>query len=269
MSEENTTETFQSPVTAIVIREKPAFLKDLAENTAMMNSLIKDIQQIDSNYSEYEKSIAYGHYLTEIRKQIIGKPLDIIRSLMNTGIGFKTDRNPNDPKNKQAPYDDEIVKNCVVQAIMHGLRIHGNEFNILGGNFYATKEGLERIVNTNPLLEREIKEKIKQMKQSSDTGTWAITYEYEFKLKECAEVKGEVTFYIKGKMGNYEIPLDAIQGKAKRKLYKVIYNKMTQGFKLEDADDIDDIDLPGQLKDTGAKSKLSQLGKDSNKEKLS
>ena len=37
----------------------------------------------------------------------------------------------------------------------------------------------------------------------------------------------------------------------------------------QNIDDIDDIDLPGQLKDTGAKSKLSQLGKDSNKEKLS
>lgn len=244
---------------SIIVQEKPNFLKELSKNTEIMNSLISDISKIDENWTHYEKSLAYGYYLTKIKEQIVGKPLEIIKSLMNTGIGFKTDRNPNDPncKNKEI-YSDDIIKNCVVQAIMYGLRIHGNEFNILGGNFYATKEGLDRIVHSNPLLEEKAKEKIKGFRQDDKTGIWGISFEYLYKLKGEAKVSEEVTAYVKGKIGNYDIPFDAVMGKAKRKLFKVMYNDMTQGFKLEDADDIDDIELE---KIAGDKPKISQLGK--------
>lgn len=235
--------------------EKPNFLKDLAKNVEQMNLLICEVQQLSQNLTEYERSIAYGHYLTEIKNQIAGRPLEIIKSLMNTGIGFKTDR-PNEKSN--SVYPDEVIKNCVVQAIMHGLRIHGNEFNILGGNFYATKEGLDRIVHNNPLLEEKVKEKVKTFQQSDKTGIWGFTFEYSYKLKGESKVTEEVTVYVKGKMGNYDIPFDAVMGKAKRKLYKTIYNEMTQGFKLEDADDVDEIETE---KISAEKSKISQLGK--------
>lgn len=270
MSEENTTETIQSPVTTIVAPKKPDFLQALSKNTEVMNSLIKDVQNLSSNLNGFEKSMAYGYYLNEIRNQFTGKALELIKNLMNTGLGFKTDRNPKDPmcKNKE-PYSDDIIKDCATQAVMHGLYIHGNEFNILGGNFYATKEGLERIVNQNPNLERSVKEVGKGFKQNPENGIWGLSFEYEFKLKEKQEVKDSIVVYVRGKQGNYEIPFDAVMGKARRKLLKTIYNKMTNGFWLEDADDIDDIDSIKNLSDTGAKSKLSQLGKEPAKEKIS
>lgn len=228
--------------------EKPAFLKELSQNTAMMNQLISDCKILTSNISEYEKSLLYGHYLVQIKNQISGKVLEIVKDLMNTGIGFKTDK---------PTYSDEIIKNCVTQAIMHGLRIHGNEFNILGGNFYATKEGLERIVNRNPDLERKIIIKSKGFKKSPETEIWALSFDYDFKLKDRQEIKDDVTVYVRGKQGNYEIPLDAVLGKARRKVLKTIYNQMTQGFfLLEDADDIDDIP---ESKEANKESKVSQL----------
>jgi hypothetical protein len=228
--------------------EKPLFLKELSQNTTMMNQLISDCKILTSNISEYEKSLLYGHYLVQIKNQISGKVLEIVKDLMNTGIGFKTDK---------PTYSDEIIKNCVTQAIMHGLRIHGNEFNILGGNFYATKEGLERIVNRNPDLEKKIIIKSRGFKKSPETEIWALSYEYEFKLKDRQEIKDDVTVYVRGKQGNYEIPLDAVLGKARRKVLKTIYNQMTQGFfLLEDADDIDDIP---ETKEAIKESKISQL----------
>ena len=188
----NTTEKVALVVTppkVLEVQEKPPFLKELSRNTELMNKLISEIQQINENWTHYEKSIAYGHYLTEIKNQIKEKPLEIIKSLMNTGIGFKTDR-PND-KCREV-YSDEIIKNCVVQAIMHGLRIHGNEFNILGGNFYATKEGLDRIVHNNPLLEEKVKDKVKSFRQDDKTGIWGITFEYTYKLKGESKVTEEI-----------------------------------------------------------------------------
>lgn len=228
--------------------EKPAFLKELSQNTTMMNQLISDCKILTSNISEYEKSLLYGHYLVQIKNQISGKVLEIVKDLMNTGIGFKTDK---------PTYSDEIIKNCVTQAIMHGLRIHGNEFNILGGNFYATKEGLERIVNRNPDLERKIIIKSRGFKKSPETEIWALSFDYDFKLKDRQEIKDDVTVYVRGKQGNYEIPLDAVLGKARRKVLKTIYNQMTQGFfLLEDADDIDDI---AELKEGEKEEKVSKV----------
>ena len=246
--------------TEIVPLEKPQFLKELSSNIAVMNQLITDCKMLTSNVSEYEKSLMYGHLLVEIKEQISGKAFDIIKKLMNTGLGFKTDHNPNaeDARYRKPVYDDEIVKNCITQAIMHGLRIHGDEFNILGGNFYATKAGLERIVNRNPNLERRIRDKVKGFKKSQETEIWAVNYEYDFKLKNQDEVKDEITVYVKGKQGNFEIPLDAVLGKARRKLLKTIYNQMTFGFfSLEDADDIDYTSETKEIND--GKSKVSQL----------
>ena len=249
-------------VSVAIVAQKPAFLQELSKNTEVMNSLIKDVQNLATNLNGFEKSMAYGYYLNEIRNQFTGKALELIKNLMNTGLGFKTDRNPKDPmcKNKE-PYSDDIIRDCATQAVMHGLYIHGNEFNILGGNFYATKEGLERIVNQNPNLERSVKEIGKGFKQNPENGIWGLSFEYEFKLKDRQEVKDSVVVYVRGKQGNYEIPFDAIMGKARRKLLKTIYNKMTNGFWLEDADDIDEIDSVKVLVDNGAKSKASQLGK--------
>ena len=246
------------PIESPATLEKPQFLKALSQNTEIMNKLISECAILSTNVSEYEKSLMYGHYLVEIKKQISGKVLEIVKDLMNTGLGFKTDHNPHDPqcRNKEL-YSDEIIKNCVTQAIMHGLRIHGNEFNILGGNFYATKEGLERIVNRNPGLEKKIVIKSRGFKKSQETDIWALSYEYEFKLKDRQEIKDEVTVYVRGKQGNYEIPLDAVLGKARRKVLKTIYNQMTQGFfLLEDADDVDDIP---EIKEGNKESKISQL----------
>ncbi len=242
--------------------QKPAFLADLSKNTEVMNKLITDVQQLATNLTNYERSMAYGYYLNEIRNQITGKALDLVKNLMNTGLGFKTDRNPKDPncKNKEI-YSDDIIRDCVTQAIMHGLYIHGNEFNILGGNFYATKEGLERIVNQNPNLERSVKDIGKGFKQNPENGIWGLSFEYDFKLKEKQEVKDSIVVYVRGKQGNYDIPFDAIMGKARRKLLKTIYNKMTNGFWLEDADDVDDIEQTKIIPESAANSKLSQLGK--------
>lgn len=260
MSEEKT-ETKPSITTEIVKTDnRPEFLKEISKNISAMNKLIVDVQELTSKVSEFERSMMYGHYLVKIKEQFNGKTLEIVKNLMNTGIGFKTDRNPDDPNCKYKDvYSDEIIKNCATQAIMHGLRIHGNEWNILGGNFYATKEGLQRIVRANPNLERKIKETIKGFKQSSESHIWEFKCEYEFKLKGEQEVKDSVNIYVRGKQGNYDIPFDAVMGKAVRKLLKTIYNEMNHGFHLEDADDVDELETVGSLKEPGAKTKISQL----------
>jgi len=245
--------------TALVIK-KPQFLQNLEKSTNQINDIMSQLNQLASITSDFEKGLMYAHFISEMKASIEGKTFEIIKNLMNTGLGFKTDRNPNAAINPKSPYPDEIVKDCVVQAMIHGLRIYGNEFNIIGGNFYVTKEGLERIVLSHPNLEKKVDLQFKGSKQSPDTGKYAITWEFSFKFKGSQEVSGTNIVFVNGKVGknDYDVSFDSVLGKARRKILNYIYNEMTNGFKIQDADDIDDIIIEAEVTED-KKSKISQI----------
>lgn len=73
---------------------------------------------------------------------------DVVRTyfipLMNTRAGFLTDKNPARPKKGQqppTPYGIQEVKSCLKDAILKGLLPVGNQFNIIAGSVYITREG--------------------------------------------------------------------------------------------------------------------------------
>lgn len=245
----------------------PTKLLKVKQSSEHIDSLLKDLKSLSSNMQEFEKSLYYAHYLIEIKKSFTDDVMELIRSLMNTNIGFKTDRNPLMSRGV-TPYNDEVIINCAVQAMMHGLRIHGNEFNIIGGNFYVTKEGLERIVPSNPNLEEELNTSIESAAPNEKSGNWLIVYQYSYKLKSRAKVNKSLKVIVKGRLKNskdsekeFEIPLDAVLGKAKRKLLKHIYNEMNNSLdsnfmRLEDTDDAEEIGLESEKTE---KVKISSL----------
>jgi len=73
-----------------------------------------------------------------------------IESLMDTPLGFRTDSDPkvfNKKKNKHnEPYDWVIVREASIEAMLRGLQLVGNQFNIIAGRFYGTKEGFEFLI---------------------------------------------------------------------------------------------------------------------------
>ena len=72
----------------------------------------------------------------------------VFEPLMNTKIGFRTDKDPNRPRKKKdgtfetpKPYSTEVVRDCIIDAVINGLMPTGNQFNIISGTMYPTKEG--------------------------------------------------------------------------------------------------------------------------------
>lgn len=63
--------------------------------------------------------------------------------LMGRPLGFRTDR---DLKPANERYSIGEVRECAIVALLSGFEVYGNEWNIIGGNFYAAKNGLERKV---------------------------------------------------------------------------------------------------------------------------
>jgi hypothetical protein len=68
---------------------------------------------------------------------------DTFMPLMNIKAGFLTDKSGKPDKDgKIYPvYSVDIVKSCLKDAIMAGLLPTGNQFNIIAGRMYPTKEG--------------------------------------------------------------------------------------------------------------------------------
>lgn len=79
---------------------------------------------------------------------------DVVRiyfmPLMNTRAGFLTDRNPAKPKRGQqpaTPYSINEVRACLKDAILKGLLPVGNQFNIISGSVYITREGYTALLS--------------------------------------------------------------------------------------------------------------------------
>lgn len=73
-----------------------------------------------------------------------------ITALQDTAIGFRTDR---DPKQKRrgtqeynTAYSYNVVKDCAIEAGLRGLQLVGNQWNIISGRTYCTKEGFEFLI---------------------------------------------------------------------------------------------------------------------------
>lgn len=91
--------------------------------------------------------------IEELRKVIQQQAVKArILSLMNSRLGFLTDKSgkPNWKGEVQKPYAFDQIEDAVIDALINGYRLVGNEFNIIAGNFYAAKNGKERQVKELP-----------------------------------------------------------------------------------------------------------------------
>lgn len=156
--------------------------------------------------------------------------------LMGTRIGFLTDRDkPKDGK-PQTPYDWQTIRDCVIDAACKGLAPVGNQFNIISGSMYPTKEGFS-------ILLKKIGCKHIINKGPDTSNPNAPTAVIECGI--CYEYKGQKNKYtiIATPKKNAYSSLDQLQGKAERKAKKHLYEYLT-GIDLGDADeesgDVDD-----------------------------
>ena len=69
---------------------------------------------------------------------------EVFMPLMNTKIGFLTDRNgkPDSRGNVKPLYSRSVVRDCIIDAVSIGLLPTGNQMNILAERMYPTKEGI-------------------------------------------------------------------------------------------------------------------------------
>lgn len=154
--------------------------------------------------------------------------------LQNTPLGFLTDK-------PDGGYPGPVVQECLIEALLRGFRPVNNEWNIIAGRFYGAKNGYERLVHEFPgVTNVEIDLGVPKLVAEKGAlvaceGRWRHNGKKE--TLWCGPPRGD------GSTLDTSIPIkvnsgmqsDAILGKATRKLYARMYQRMS-GVVVTDAD---------------------------------
>ena len=174
-------------------------------NTVVLNVLSQ--KEIDG----FQKAFVVSQGINELRKMLTPEYMKPIMEMQGTKLGFKSDK----------VYDEKVVKECLIEAVFLGLQPYGNEFNIIGGNCYATKEGLGSLLKKMVGLNYEIIPQLPRI--NADKTSAAIIMKIVWSMNGGTQNTREIEIPVK--MNQY-MGTDAVIGKATRKARAWLYGKL-------------------------------------------
>ena len=177
----------------------------------------------------------------------------VFMPLMNTKIGFLTDKDPNRPNKsgiRPSPYSMEVVRDAIIDGIAYGLLPSGNQINIISGTMYPTKEGFTALLRRIGCRYFISYSTPKINEQTADVDC-KISYEWKSEKKT-------FNFTANVKKDSYS-SLDQIKGKAERKAKKVLYEYLT-GVDFGDADEDSSTPIEEQPTVEVRKEEMRQAG---------
>lgn len=211
-----------------------------------MDELAVAAQDAFAIKGNFERTFALGAAMADLRDALDERVMTSIMKLQNTKLGFRTDN--------ERGYPVHVVRDAVIEATVWGLQCVGNQFNIISGGFYATKEGYTYLLRNMPGLEdmRFIYHPA-AISESSTSGTRKDGTPYQ-KIEREGKTLVDVSWVYKGVHEqerlefcirvNAGMSQDAIIGKAERKAKRWLFERLTDR-QLPDAsaDDLDVIDV--------------------------
>ncbi len=169
----------------------------------------------------FEKAFSIANAIKELKEILTPEYMQPIMQLQGNKLGFKTD------KDKDGGYPEAVVKNCLIEAVLFGLQPFGNQFNIIAGNMYATKEGVGYLLSNFNGLSYDIVAELPRIKE----GSAAVVMNIEWTLGGQSRTKKiDIPIKVNNFMGT-----DAVLGKAMRKARKWLYDTIT-GSEIPEGD---------------------------------
>lgn len=227
----------------------------LAKTAEQIDKLCLEASEIFSDPQGLAREIVVAQSMVDIRRLLTDEVMAPIMALADTDIGFRTDRDPNQ-KNKKTGQPNEqypvaVVRDCVIEAKLRGFHVCGNEFNIISGRCYGAKNGYYR--------------KVKEL--TAGTFTFSIDPPVQVAGGTSVKVKCRGKWRVGGQGADQTIGIDpedscefsirvneymtpdAVIGKAERKLYKRVFERLV-GRAIPDADIDDSIPVEGKVTST-------------------
>jgi hypothetical protein len=215
MTEPNKTELAPTSV------EKPSTLalRVKEEDLVALENLATECAQLATKeVTPFRRTFLMAAGMAKLRSLITREMMHDVMCLQGSSLGFRTD------KDDKGGYDVETVKEVAIEATLRGLRLVGNEINIIANRCYAAKDGLKRLVREWPgLTNLRLRPGIPSTREGYTivpiVATWKI-----HGVEQVEDCTGDNAIPIRV---NREQIVDAIIGKAIRKMYARIYDRLT------------------------------------------
>lgn len=194
---------------------------------------------IDKAQDHLQRSMLISSGINKLRGLLSQDVMEkYVMPLMNSPLGFLTDKDPS-KKNNVETYPPEIVRECAIAALLAGLHLCGNEWNIIAGRMMVVKDGWRRKVRDI----REVKEADVVVGTCQVDGAiakvrvvaWAKVGNTTIQLLD-GELKPGRTIQIPIKSAQYE-SVDTWKGKAERRAWKSLWERLTNGVVIADDDE--------------------------------
>jgi len=187
-----------------------------------MNEVVSNVISKE-DLTGFEKAYLIASAIGELKQMLSPEYMKPIMNLQGSKLGFKTDKT----------YSEIQVKEALIEAVFLGVQPYGNEFNIIAGQCYLTKEGLGAKLKKIKGLSYSITPSLPRIKESSA----AIVMNIEWSYKSITKSKDlDIPIRVNKMMGT-----DAIIGKATRKARYWLYSEIT-GSEVPEGS-IDDVDF--------------------------
>lgn len=204
-------------------KESSAIMAPPTEKIARLDELAK---QYDGLLVEAETpfsaSLSLATAMGQLRELLTPDVMAPVMQLMNSPLGFLTDRTgrPNAKGEVKPPYDVSVVRDCLIEGILRGFAPVNNEINIIAGRCYLAKNGLSRKVKNFPGL-TEYKDGFTVPRTSEKGAVIACWASWKIGGQEH---RIEREFAVKG---DSFATADSYLGKAQRKLYCAVYERLS------------------------------------------
>lgn len=200
-------------------------LNEAKENFALVMKEAQSLDIVNNVAGAFDAAIV----ITKLRAVMTDDIMkQVFMPLQGQKIGFRTDKT----------YPVDTVRNCIIDGAANGLLPTGNQFNIIAGNMYPTKEGYTALLaklKASPMkLVYSFEFDAEATAKSSDPNYVAIPCKISYKTAS-DEMKGAFRYIAMVKSNGATSTTDQLRGKAERKAKKAFYEFLT-GIDLGDAD---------------------------------
>lgn len=202
-----------------------------AETAAALDEVVLSGIKATSVEKGFSKAFITAAAIENLKLMLTDEIMKPIMGLQGSPLGFRTD------KDSTGGYPVKVVRDCAITALLKGVQVTGNMFNIIANRDYITKEGFTYLLkNYKGLDSYSIIHGIPVMK--GDKGavvTSTITWTYAG--KDFSQTL-DTAIRVNNGMGT-----DAILGKADRKVKCWLYNHLSgNNYSDADADDAHDLE---------------------------
>lgn len=224
-------------VNGIAHQEKVMDASKSSELALSLDNLATEAQQSLSCKGSFEKAINMGIAMNRLREALSPAVMESIIKLKGSQLGFRTDECPASQYKDRVSYGVDEVRECLIVATCMGLAPVGNQWNILAGRTYVTKEGMTYLLkNLDGLTNLKMVYHPAEIKESSTSGISKSGKEYQ-KVEREGLVKVDLSWNFNGVSDSESLEFcirvnngmsqDAIIGKAERKAKAWLYSHLT------------------------------------------